>query len=694
MIIVIAVLIAMVSSCKKDDNNDNDTIYIYDYEELLSYNIPVVNYSKGEYDEIIIYKPNAVMIGEFNTAMDHATDTEDSCELSKLSISTGILENMNAENHDEHDGMCYSTDDKGNIYIVKYNYDSENPIYAIRKYDREMNYLSEVELDVKEDSINFTSLTVYNDFYILSSFNNNSLKIFDNTGILVDETAIGTSFDYNYSDQYAVMSNKLYIIAPDGYAFGKLVVYDMEKLQIMDEKKIDEPLSFPPVIYANQNTKKIYMKNESIIKCYDEDFGYLRDILDLREYNVKIEQLSESQNYLSARSIIVDDDENVYIFYKYINSVKLIKFRLLEHEKAKEEMMRREEEDKAKTKIKFYIKNIRSGISDLIAEYEKINKNVKIEVIGANDGLGWVDYTQYINLNLIYGNTEWDILDVSSLPFDIYSNKGYLEDLTLLDENGVFADSEKYYTNIFEAVKKGESIYYFPISFSITVAFTDDDSFPGTFAEFRDLCYGYMNQNKFPFDFPNSMFSNYPEGMISTVLSLYRDYYIKENGTKIDFKKENFIEIVNLAYDLYKNYLVMEQDGKLILSAGVLIEKYKKNIFPIISSGGINKFVPQQMMAINKKSQVKQEAFDFLVYWSQHSQVNSVYKKGNQYPNSQIDFNTKDEIFGKLNTVNALNFYLNLPVYDLVTDYCKGDIDFDAMVKLVEEKFRIYSDEG
>ena len=147
-----------------------------------------------------------------------------------------------------------------------------------------------------------------------------------------------------------------------------------------------------------------------------------------------------------------------------------------------------------------------------------------------------------------------------------------------------------------------------------------------------------------------------------------------------------------LVFELYKNYPSTKGKNDLLISSGSLYEKHKKNVFLISSDDHTNTFTPQQMLSINKNSKTKEEAFEFMVYLAENSQINAVYKENNKI-NAQIDFLTKNEIFESLNDISKLSYDLSSAIFDAATGYCKGEMDLDALVSLLEQKIEIYSNE-
>lgn len=257
-------------------------------------------------------------------------------------------------------------------------------------------------------------------------------------------------------------------------------------------------------------------------------------------------------------------------------------------------------------------------------------------------------YHTDLNTSILTGKGP-DIISVSGLPFEKYIAKNILEDVGSLIENDKTFDKNKYYWNIFDALKYNGSIYTIPVNFRFNVLCVGSDAAnkelngidhtKWTWTDFKSVIQKFQQEN----GKGNSKKSILPDISCSSLLEMFLQ---ESYGAYIDYERKTaafyspqFIDFISIIKQIgskdekdsrEKRYLQVfdaAHSGNLVFNPEMIYSytgysftkslyngKVKMLCMPKVSAEGGEAFNSDMLFAINKNSKCKAEAWEFLKY--------------------------------------------------------------------------------
>ena len=631
IVIIISVILSLFSSCRKNEDDDVNSQFVqrvYDISSVFSENTEGV--SK------IVY-----------------SDTDKNYYVSFMSKITVYDENFEYVRTIKGDIAGISI----NFFTTRFDIDEDNNIYIISQidkkwvlivFDNDGKFIEEIEIaDLKEIQTQVNDLWVTENNYVLAY--PTGIQIIDKKGKTIREITIAGGIISTNTDK----SNSIYISTGRGGLLTKINISDGKEVWSVNASRGGNLIG--KISYSHENNQ-ICVSIDNFLLLYDTNGSYLGEICDLRDFKLPSNDFG-IYNY--ADGLMVN-----YLFYRSIESIALsltayqqqgeftLKLKALNEEESAKILEEREEQKNSKSTIKIFVPIYNISLERMIYEFNNTNPNIYVEMeyYKQNPGLFNIsDYVQYISMRINAGEDNWDILSNVYLPYDIYQARGYVADIDKIDTDGVFKNSELYFTNIIDAIRdKSDGFYSFPIEVGFPALESLKQPLNRELSSIQNLLEEVisLNNNGKPV-FYDMIYSESFNIINYTIFCyLYPEFVSTQHGN-IFFNKEKFYQFLDIIEKLSANadYTNERENADFTISyivdfflAAGYDKRYSLNILPINIDDSVNKRYAFSFNGymIWSKSTIQKEALEFLEYISDNN---------NFFGISRADFNRQVEAY-------------------------------------------------
>lgn len=581
----------------------------------------------------------------------------------------------------------FGIDDEGIIYALVSCYEDGIRLpynKKIIKYDMNGCILEEFEIEDKklniEDSI-LEKLIIFGDkIYIaynggiqIINKNGKTMNEIDNIGniigIEVDQNGILYIASYNFKEH----ENFLESVDPQNWeTMWKKSQTNIREIFITSDNKL--------AIADDYKIKYLKLNGED-----DEEFT------DMREFEIGLDIASR---YL-IKSIFKISDDAIYVVAVYNNNNGEC-FSVYQIEKVYGEdalkIINKKKSDKNKRSkiINVLIPYINYDINNAAILYQNMNKDTLINLIGYSETIKTVqDYIQEINLMVMSG-FNWDVLWNTGLPDDVFINKGLFSDIRKIDRKNELKNNQLYFTNILGICEENGDLYYIPTSISIPLigVRSEIDYIP----EKEDWNYfiDYITDNV------GRSYMNSINACISMVYKSHQNRILDFKNNTIDAKA--FEDYMNICEKLCKqeNFNAKECAFLFVGNIKDVPANYIISLLPESDSRKEYCFSVINSLAINEKSENKDEAFRFLIYLLNNCDKSFVYpaKKNIKQSITAKQFDMTEKIMDKLNSKYK---YIDTDIYnEILTQtlkYANNQISIKDAESIISDKVWLYMNE-
>lgn len=240
-------------------------------------------------------------------------------------------------------------------------------------------------------------------------------------------------------------------------------------------------------------------------------------------------------------------------------------------------------------------------------------------------------YRNTMNTELMSGKGP-DLISVSNLNYGQYADKQLLANLGEFMKNDPDFSDQNYFSNVLNAAKHEGKLVAMPVVFSIQTLTSglapSDLQVDEANWTWNDL----LNKGMEVVDKDSTfgvMGAMPPSSLLSKMVLSQFDHYVDQTAKQAKFDSPEFIKLLNDMREMYGNGLLSEDYNKLIENRDIFRDETfyapamlyhalqsDRQILNLPSSGDENGlvFTSNTMLAINDKSAVKQEAWEFLKY--------------------------------------------------------------------------------
>lgn len=272
-----------------------------------------------------------------------------------------------------------------------------------------------------------------------------------------------------------------------------------------------------------------------------------------------------------------------------------------------------------------------SVLEKIVTEYNRSHEEIRIDVTSYyNEQIGFDAGVEQLKLDVIRGEAP-DIIDVSSLDYRVFADKGVFADLYEFMQNDSECGSDKMISSVLNAYERNGSLYSISPSFQLYSMWGNDEVLQGrqgiTLAELMQILENNGKSINAIFGFSAD------EPVLTTLCTFGMDEFVDwDNGT-CEFTGEYFKELLIFAkeYDPDFSEGGLSQNirnGNIVLSVGLITsvadyqiqsELYGGKLsfvgYPTAGGSGTAVSFRGNELAINAKAENQEVAWEFVKYY-------------------------------------------------------------------------------
>ncbi|MFQ8891570.1 MAG: hypothetical protein ACLR8H_04185 [Clostridium sp.] len=509
VLIFLLILISFViniSSCSKKENY-NKTATVYEEESLNFFKEKKIKFI---YDMKVISGDKVVILASEEGIFKYfiSEDKGEKWIEKKLEVLKSI----------ERKISYAKISNKGDIVLT---YSNEQGSFKSAFLSIEDNKFKELNINHSEEKGSIP-------YYFLEFLSNGNLIYFNETDSKLSQ------LDINKNKVKNILSVKDFPSGSIGKQFinykGQYIkYYSLDTGKEISKLKIKENMSISLVSSENIYSNCLYVINKE---------GVFKNKLNSVEFKKVINGTNTSFGGNEMSPIYfceIKNSEFLCIFYKKINGEDDGEYFLKKYKKSKE-----------KDEVKVYSLYKNNLISEIVSKYNVENSNININYdIGIKDGekTTKTEVIERLNNEILSGNGP-EILILDDLPYDLYEEKGFLENIECVIKNQ--EEEGKLFNNIINYYNNENKYYKLPLRFNVPLVMGKDVDENQTLdvltKNIKDL--GKKNEN---------IFKAYEPSEIIKLLYTYDSInWINKDGTINEEEIKNFMKNCKNIYSILK----------------------------------------------------------------------------------------------------------------------------------------------
>lgn len=615
-------------------------------------------------------------------------------------------------------GNCVAAvmDANNQLYILSEEGNEAAKKFVLNKYDEQQNIFDTQTLKSppKEHSILVNDICVYSDR--IAVIRTGGVQIFDLSGKVLWEKSYKSINNFASDDQNLYLT-EYPVYGGDTNRLFQLNVFELKEKWSADIKLIQDQIK--SLSYNRYDSKLYLILNNRMMSC---DKGKLSEVCNFLDY--------KSGKLVSNAT--VSNDDSRFINYLQLMFQNKNSFSLLLYSIGNNPMFSYSISNQA-TKPPSNSVNVllptRNNTLEMVASrFEEKNPGTKIHFnyYKETGDVSQPDFIQFMNLKILSGEQNWDIVPIIFLPYWQYIQKGVLADLESLDENHDLSNSDKYYVNLIDGCRIKNKLYYLPIcitfpTFIIDITNKDTDSFmqaskAWTWTELGQMVASWPEGSK--------PFKKNPMASATVISAMINQPYI--SGFYTGEKKEQDVKLFEECMTLLSNfetkglYADKDQVGVLMPSMDTHWSMFSNGLVPFSEStrvisvptlNGSNRrsFSIQEAYAINSHSTKPTLAFEFLKFLAQDSSTGypgAIVKSDREYIinnlTNQLQISSEkiipfvDSLLAAKSSLNHADYFdqqVGRIVSEIVDQFRKGLISKEEAAKDISKRVWLYANE-
>ncbi|MCL2159478.1 MAG: hypothetical protein FWH48_08735, partial [Oscillospiraceae bacterium] len=498
VILIISVFLIFLPACKdskkdakKEDANTQFVPQIYENSSIFA---SISNMGEG-YDEVykILYLEEDdnyyISLYDLHQLRERIDVYDQNFEYIKT-----IKGDIGELNPDIATLFAFDINENGDIYLMEYPDSDTAKNRLLLVFDKEGNLKEKIKIDDAKDILYSAAIS---DLFV----EENRFVFVSPWGIQITDRAGKTIKEITNADK------SRYVLSTDSDKNGFLYFScsgsgELKKIDVSDGKEIwsirsENGESLNRISYSREDGQICAYKTNTL-SLYDINGNFLGDICDLRDFEPNLDNI-DIQNYGSGMlySLFYKNNKNIVFAFQAISQseniifVDTVKLEAINEEEAAKILEEREEQKDLKKTIKILLPYYDGLSENLIYDYNQSNPGIIIETLYFVEDPALyspLDYVQYVAMRINAGDDDWDIVYDAFLPYDIYVAKGYFVELDALDTDHIFKDSERYYTNIIDALRdKNGKLYLFPSQINFYIFESLKEPLEVEFSSWREI---------------------------------------------------------------------------------------------------------------------------------------------------------------------------------------------------------------
>ncbi|QNU67767.1 extracellular solute-binding protein [Ruminiclostridium herbifermentans] len=653
-----------------------------------------------------------------NELHDHKDETQNNHN-DEIHKRNGIFFISKDKNKTIWTGNCEAAamDSNNQFYILREEERENAKEFILYKYDEHLNVDDTLMLKSppKEHSVRVNDIFVYSDR--IAIIRTGGLQIFNLTGKLLFEKS------YKNINNYTSDDSNLYLTEWPVYGGDTNRLFQFDVFELKEKWSADIQLIQDQIKGLSYNTydSSLYLiLNNQLMSC---NKGKLSKVCNFLDY--------KSGKLIS--NAIVSNDEAHFTSYQQLLFQNKDSFLLLLYSIENNLMFSyspasKQEVTQPENLVKVLLPTRNNTLEMVAARFEDKNADTKIrfDYFKEIGDLSQPDFIQFMNLKVLSGEQNWDIVPIIFLPYWQYIQKGVLADLDSLDKNHELSNSDKYYVNLIDGCRINNKLYYLPIcitfpSFILDTTNKNADmiiqkSKAWTWAELEREISSWQKDSK-PF-IKNPL---YNDTVISTMI--YQPYISAFfTGEKKELDVKLFEECMTFLSSFEKAGLYAEKNqvGELMPSLETHWSMFRDGLIPFsenirvipvptLEASKRQAFNIQEAYAINSHSSNPTEAFEFLKFLAQDSSwgyPGAIVKSDREYiidslanqlqTSSEKIIPFVDSFLAAKSSLNHANYFDQQAariVSEIVEQFKKGLISKEEAANDISQRVWLYANE-
>jgi ABC-type glycerol-3-phosphate transport system substrate-binding protein len=482
----------------------------------------------------------------------------------------------------------------------------------------------------------------------------------------------------------------------------------------------------PLTVQYEPDQQEIYVASDQEVVAYSEDGENVRQVIDFNRYTAGsfTSMVFNGSQFLMPGYLLFDPPDRmvVYLIAPLDRQVKKIyAYRTLSGDEKAERLAAMEKEEANKTHITLYVPYVESTLKQKIAQFERLHPDIRVHLTYYREHIEEYnpeDYMQYVNLQLLSGQTHWDIMAIQMLPYREYVEKGYFADVERID--GWAEEKERYFSNILDAARVNGKLAYLPARIFTSVNLADEEAArelsPFTY-QWSDLLRladeaKAAHPDRKPWSFGTIGFRI---GYVFT--QLFQTFQIDLTAAQDDPEKRK--QWIGQLLDILKAISVPEDhvqtlnDKPLFTLMPFISLEFQffmdsigsgKRLLPMPASPWSKKhaFTIQEGYAINENSKAKEAALQLIMFLVDHAEpYNIALKRTFEEMNERLGTSEQRKealrqlqaIVELLDWVNDIDFRISEAISHTAEQYVNGITDKETAIRTIEGKLWLHENE-
>ena len=720
-IILFAIILFLTSGCNGDSSGTASDLQSNNSKKQFT-EIQLENKIPEGYAITKILKETSdgyyALCGNFNKPDEQHAHKDETQHKDEVFNQDGIFFINQDENKSIWTGNCVAAamDSNNQLYILSEEGNEAAKKFVLNKYDDKLNLSDRWTLKSppKEHSIRVNDIIVYNDR--IAVIRTGGVQIFDLSGKVLWEKSYKSINNFTSDDQ------NLYLTEYPVYGGDTNRLFQLNVFELKEEWSADIQLIQDQIknLSYNRYDSKLYLILNN--RLMSSDKGKLSEVCSFLDF--------KSGKLVS--NAVVSNDEARFTNYLQLMFKNKNSFALLLSSTGDNPMFSYSPSNQAakppSNSVNVLLPTRKVGLEMVAARFEEKNPDTKINFTYYKEAgdVSQPDFIQFMNLKVLSGEQNWDIVPIIYLPYWQYIQKGILADLDSLDKNHDFNNSDKYYVNLIDGCRINNKLYYLPIcvtfpTFIIDITNKDADSFiqaskAWTWMELKNSLTSWQKNSR-----PFKRNPLYYDSIISAMI--YQPYI---SGFFTGEKKEQdvklFEECMTLLSSFEKTGLYADKD-----QVGVLMPSmdthwslfysgtipFSENIrvisVPTLKASNRRSFAIQEAYAINSQSSNPTLAFEFLKFLAQDSSTGypgAIVKSDREYIinyfTNQLQTSSEkvipfvDSLLAAKSTLNHADYFdqqVSSIVSEIIDQFRKGLISKEEAAKDISKRVWLYANE-
>jgi|GEM_PF-1551222 ABC-type sugar transport system, periplasmic component len=505
---ILLFLAIFVTGCKKSlsepVHDENETGNFYEEKEIpLQPQFELISLKKANGGQYVCFYQNTQ-----DQSYHFAYTDPELTQFTPIPIDSSKLVHL-AERHQLEDSSetytfglfpVFDVDSNGGIHLLQYDvpedetvpFSSGRRMIFVYRPDGQLEKRIPIDESQQMPGMMPVKLVELNDRYILISYL--GVQIVNEKGATIDELPVpsGRAVDPVNGRELTlpsgriidadVMKDKGIVLIQEKAEGNFLSVYDITTKKTLWSKPFHDNF-LPQTVQYEPDQQEIYVASDQEVIAYSEDGEQVRQVIDFNRYSAgsHTSMVFNGVQRLTPGYLLFEPPDRmvVYLFSSPLDRQvkKIYAYRTLSGDEKAERLAAMEKEEANKTHITLYVPYVESTLKQKIAQFERLHPDIRVHLTYYREHIEEFnpeDYMQYVNLQLLSGQTHWDIMAIQMLPYREYVEKGYFADVERID--GWAEEKERYFSNILDAARVNGKLAYLPARIFTNVNLADEEA--------------------------------------------------------------------------------------------------------------------------------------------------------------------------------------------------------------------------